>query len=434
MSVARFCFITTFYPPFNFGGDGIGVQRLARAIAKRGHAVTVLHDADAYDVLARGARPRMAPPDPYGVRVVTLRSRLPLLSTLLTQQTGYPVVNGSRLRHLVEDGDFDVIIFNNVSLIGGPGILAYGQATGAVKLYIAHEHWLVCPTHVLWRHGRERCDHRECLRCQLHHHRPPQLWRHTRLLDCSLDHVDAFIAMSEFSRRKHLEFGFPRDMIVLPYFLPDDDRPVVAEDDEPPQRRPYFLFVGRLEAIKGLDDVIPLFGRYPEADLLIAGDGTHGATLRALAAGIPNVRFLGRVEAGDLARYYRHALGLIAPSVCYETFGIIVIESFRHGTPVLARRIGPLPEIVGQSGGGELFDSPEELLAAMRRLQRDEATRRALGDAGASALRRLWTESVVVPRYFEVIRRIAIQKGLTRASAALGSALASTRHTECVTS
>lgn len=431
MPGGRFCFITTFYPPFNFGGDGIGVQRLARAIARRGHAVTVVHDADAYRVLAPGVQPSAPPPDPYGVRVVTLRSAVPYVSTLLTQQTGHPVVNGRRLRRVLEDGEFDVIIFNNVSLVGGPGVLAYGRPD-AVRLYIAHEHWLVCPTHVLWRHRRERCDARECLRCQLHYRRPPQLWRHTGLLDRRLDHVDAFIAMSEFSRRKHEAFGFRREMDVLPYFVPEEDTSVEPSTDGTPHHRPYFLFVGRLEAIKGLDDVIPLFRSYPDADLLIAGDGTHAAALRALAAGAANVTFLGRVEARDLARYYRHALALIVPSVCYETFGIILIEAFRHGTPVLARRIGPLPEIVGQSGGGEVFDDPQALLAAMRRLQAQPELRGQLGAAAADAVRRLWSENAVVPQYLELIHRVARQKGLTRVLASL-SAGSATSHRELVT-
>jgi hypothetical protein len=130
------------------------------------------------------------------VRVVTLRSRLPLANTLLTQQLGRPVVNGARLRRLIAEGRFDVVNFHNVSLIGGPGLLAFGAAS--IRLYLAHEHWLVCPTHVLWRHNRELCDKRECVRCQLNYRRPPQLWRHTGLLSRHLDHVDVFLAMSEF--------------------------------------------------------------------------------------------------------------------------------------------------------------------------------------------------------------------------------------------
>ena len=138
---------------------------------------------------------------------------------LLTQQTGRPIVNGRRIRAILDEGRFDVVNFNNISLIGGPGLLAY--APSAIRVYFAHEHWLVCPTHVLWRHNQEVCTGRECLRCSLSHRRPPQLWRFAGYLEKQLRHVDVFIAMSEFSRDKHHEFGVPHDMEVLPYFLPD---------------------------------------------------------------------------------------------------------------------------------------------------------------------------------------------------------------------
>jgi glycosyltransferase involved in cell wall biosynthesis len=209
----RFLMLTTFYPPYSFGGDGVGIQRLCRALARRGHQVTVVHDQDAFRSLHKGAPPSPAE-EPEGITVIGLRSRLGSLSALLTQQTGRPIVHGRRLRRIARDGRFDVINFHNISLVGGPGLLSLGDA---VKLYMAHEHWLVCPSHVLWRHGRERCDGRQCLRCVLHYKRPPQLWRYTGFLERQLRHVDAFIAMSEFSRAKHAEFGFPRDMEVLPY-------------------------------------------------------------------------------------------------------------------------------------------------------------------------------------------------------------------------
>ncbi len=70
---------------------------------------------------------------------------------------------------------------------------------------------------------------------------------------------------------------------------------------EPPQERPYFLFVGRLEKIKGLDDVIPVFRDYPGADLLIAGDGEYAAHLRALAAGPGQRAVPGAGAAGGAA-------------------------------------------------------------------------------------------------------------------------------------
>jgi len=189
MSGLRFCFLTTFYPPYNFGGDGIGIQRLARGLVKAGHQVTVIHDVDAYRALDAG-RARSEPPEPEGLEVVRLRSRLGALAPLLTYLTGRPLVHGATLRGVLARGRFDVVHFNNVSLVGGPGLLAYG---GGVKLYEAHEHWLVCPAHVLWRHNREACTGRECLRCVLHYGRPPQPWRYTGLLERRLGDIDAFI-------------------------------------------------------------------------------------------------------------------------------------------------------------------------------------------------------------------------------------------------
>jgi glycosyltransferase involved in cell wall biosynthesis len=95
-----------------------------------------------------------------------------------------------------------------------------------------------------------------------------------------------------------------------------------------------------------------LFKTYRDADLLIAGDGNHEAHLRNLAAEESTNTFLGRVPFDRLRAYYHDALATIVPSVCYETFGNTLIESFRQRTPVIARRLGPFPEIVAQSGGG----------------------------------------------------------------------------------
>jgi glycosyltransferase involved in cell wall biosynthesis len=203
---------------------------------------------------------------------------------------------------------------------------------------------------------------------------------------------------------------------VIPPFLPEADA-VGTDVGIRPQERPYFLFIGRLERLKGLDDVIPVFRDYRAADLLVAGDGAHSRALEARAAGIPGVRFLGRLCQAELQRHLRHAVALIVPSVGYETFGLVLVEAFREGTPVIARRIGPFPEIVVTSGGGELFSTPDELLAAMHRLQSDAAYHAERANAALSAYRERWAEEVVMPRYLELVYRIARAKGMQIAPA-----------------
>ena len=440
MKGLRFAFITTFYPPHNFGGDGIGVQRWARALARRGHQVTVICDTDVYKVLKTGPAPPSVAED-SGITVHWLRSAIAPLSVLLSHQAGRPVVHASAIRRILDEGRFDVINYHNVSALGGPGLLGMGNA---LKLYTAWEHWLVCPTHVLWRHNREACPERQCLRCVLAHRRPPQFWRYSGKLEREIRHIDAFIALSEFSRQKHHEFGFEREMEVIPGFLPDPEvdqlsaspkdiasadgdhstlvdlrhlknaQPIEPRDGDPPiHSRPYFFFAGRLERIKGLDDVIPVFERYTNADLVIAGDGTHRAELERIAGRNPRVRFLGMVPGDVVDRYNAQAIASIVPSAGFETFGFVIIEAFRRATPVVARRIGPFPELVESCGGGELFGTPDELAVALARMQQEPSRRAQLARAAYQGFLANWTESAVLPRYFNLLERTARSCGRT---------------------
>ncbi|CAN5155930.1 N/A [soil metagenome] len=408
---------TTFYPPYHFGGDAIAVQRLSRALVRAGHEVTVVHDVDVYRALGGdGPSTADAGDDDQGVAVVRLESRAPRVAALLTQQTGRPVVHGRRLRSVLRRGRFDVVNFHNVSLVGGPALLQ--MAPHAVRLYMAHEHWLVCPTHILWRYQRELCTDKRCVRCQLTYRRPPQLWRYTGAMHRALRGVDTFIAMSQFSRDKHREFGFPFDMEVLPAFLETADVDAPATASVRPHGRPYFFFAGRLERIKGIDELIACSAEYPGADVLVAGSGDHEAELRSQAAYNPRVRFLGQLPAEDLRVYYEHAIAVVVPSLCFETFGLGLIEAFQQGTPVIARRLGPFPEIVEQAQAGLLFSDLAELSEAMRSIQEDVGLRARLSAAGRSAFAVHWTDTVVVPEYMDIVQRATARANVRRGPAA----------------
>ena len=398
MTPLRFCMVTTFYPPRSFGGDAVAVQSLARALVRAGHDVTVICDDDAYRTLS-GRRDATPVGSDEGVVVHRLRSALGAVAVGLTQQTGHPLVHRRTLKRLLDDGGFDVIHFHNVSLVGGPAALAYGDA---VKLYTAHEHWLVCPTHVLWRHQVEPCTGRECVRCQLRYGRPPQLWRHTGLLERHLDEVDAFIAVSAFSRAKHHEFGFPRDMEVIPGFVHDPGQPARRR---PAGAKPYFLFVGRIESLKGLDDVIDRFATFEDADLVIAGEGTERAALERRAAGIPRVRFVGFQSGHALSDLYSGARAVIASSRGFETFGMSVIEAYSRGVPVLARRLGSYLELVEGSGAGVTFADADELERGMRAMLADDERHARMGERAYAVFRESYSEDAVLPRYLDLVHR-----------------------------
>ena len=403
MAELSFCMVTTFYPPYHFGGDAMYIYRLSNALARRGHRVSVVHSVDAYDVLSND-RPRDDFPNEPGVTVHPVRvGRGGALATYLT---GRPARNARTLDAVFAGERFDVVHFHNVSLIGGPGVLAYGG--DAVKLYTMHEHWLVCPMHVLWKNNKEPCVDAACLRCTLTFRRPPQLWRYTGLLERELENVDLFLSPSAFTVRAHRERGFTRPIRELPYFLPEPPRDVVVEAAP---ARPYFLFVGRLEKLKGVQRLIERFRDYREADLLVVGDGQYGEDLRVQAAGLDHIRFLGRVHPDALAALYADAIALIVPSVGYEVFGIVTLEAFARGTPAIVRDLGALPEAVRASGGGFVYRTEEELLEAMEALRTDRALRDELGRRGYEGWREHWAEEPHLNGYFAAIDEARVLAG-----------------------
>ena len=99
----RFCMITTFYPPYNFGGDGIFLHRLSNELARRGHQVDVIHCIDAYRLLAR-QEPARTYDDHPNVTVHGLTSPFGFLSPLATQQMGFPFLKSARIRQILEKG------------------------------------------------------------------------------------------------------------------------------------------------------------------------------------------------------------------------------------------------------------------------------------------------------------------------------------------
>lgn len=406
MTARRFCMITTFYPPWAFGGDAVAVQRLARALVRRGHSVDVIHCVDSYRLLARGPMPDPPPAEP-GLTLHSLASPLGALSPLATQQTGLPLLKTRAIRAVLDHGRFDVVHFHNVSLVGGPGVLRLGEG---VKLYTAHEHWLVCPTHTLFRMGREACEHATCLRCQLAHRRPPQLWRHTPLLARSLRALDAVIVPSRFTLERHRAADLELPYVIIPPFV--DDAAVAVRPDPAAARlpaRPYMLFAGRLERLKGLHTVLPLFRSPGPFDLVVAGEGREGDALRRQAAGSARVHFVGRLGPAALAAAYGGALALLVPSLTYETYAQVIVEAHAHGTPVIVRDLGPLPEIAA-AGGGLVFRDDAGLAAAMERLAGDRGFRDALGEAGRRAQRAHASEDAVLGRYLALVEEIRARR------------------------
>jgi glycosyltransferase involved in cell wall biosynthesis len=406
----RFLQVTTFYPPHHFGGDAMYVYRLAHALGDRGHHVDVVHCVDSYRLLA-GRKSTMRLPEHPNVSVHSLQSGLGRLSPLLSQQTGQPVLKRRAITDVL-GRSMDVVHFHNTSLFG-PGVLALDPPpTGhpaPVKLYTTHEYWLVCPTHLLWKNGTRLCEQPTCFSCTLAAGRPPQLWRYTDLMARSARHVDRFLAPSRFAIRMHAERGFTQPLMHLPPCAPRAD----SDWQNPgarPHPRPYFLYVGRLESIKGTAALVRSWREIGDADLLVVGDGADRARVEAETADNPRVVVCGQRAPHELGRYYAHALACIVPSVTYEVAPMVVLEAFARKTPLIARDLGGTAELVRESDGGLLYTTEPELRKAVTRLANDDRLRRSLGERGYVTFAERWTEEAHLAAYLAIVDDVAAAK------------------------
>lgn len=206
----------------------------------------------------------------------------------------------------------------------------------------------------------------------------------------------ARIAVSEAARDYNQAY-FPGEYAVIPNgidaarFDPDGRRAAAGSDGGP-----VVLFVGRLEERKGLPTLLQAFRevqrQVPGARLVVAGDyDRRAAALPARPAG--HVEFVGRVSDAALPDVYRAADVFCAPSVDFESFGIVLLEAMAAGVPIVASDIRGYREVLEDGRQGVLVPprNPEALAAAIVALLGDPQRRQAMGRAGReTAVRYDW--------------------------------------------
>lgn len=394
----RFGMVTTFYPPFSYGGDATYVRNLARSLVELGHQVEVLASTDAYLV-----RSEDKPADPSGeddgVRVHRLRHPAGLLAPLVSHQTGRPGLYSTAMRSFFAE-PFDVLHFHNISLMGAPAVLGMGEARA--RLLSLHDHWLICPTHVLWKNRSRACDRRTCFTCSIRSGLPPQLWRYTDLRERSVARLDRLLAPSRFTAAMHSSNGVRAPIEVLPLFSSiagagTAGRPV-------PNR---LIYAGRLTALKGIGQLVRAVAGMPDVELQVIGDGDMKAELVAAYGDKPNIHFLGKLDQQSLAQFYAAAAAVVVPSIVPETFGLAIVEAAACGTPaIVAKAAGGAPEIVSMTGGGLLYEGDAELAAVIRRLTGDKQLRSRLGALARAGYESHYTKDAHLKAYLRHVDEI----------------------------
>lgn len=207
--------------------------------------------------------------------------------------------------------------------------------------------------------------------------------------------ADAVVVISEFERRIIEEAGYrPRRFEMIPPGVDHEQFDTAAHnvyDRYGLGGRRVILFVGRLDANKGIDVLLKaanvLVKDFSDLAFVIAGDdfGARQSLERMVRETHldRHVFFTGKLSRPDLVSAYKHACIFAFPSL-YEAFGIVLIEAMAAGIPVVASNTSAIPYVVRHSETGLLFDpgNSRALADALAGLLRDDRLQKRMGEEG----------------------------------------------------
>jgi glycosyltransferase involved in cell wall biosynthesis len=223
--------------------------------------------------------------------------------------------------------------------------------------------------------------------------------------DATVRRAAHVVCPSTFMADLAVFWGVPRERVsVLPNPAPDPAEAVAATLGQ----RPALVFAGRLTDAKNLDLALRALGAVPEARLTIVGDGPDRARLERVAAELgANAEFVGARPRGEVLGLMAAADAVVLSSA-WENFPHGVVEALAMGTPVVATRVGGVPEVVRDGENGLLVDPGDvaELGGALQRILGDEGLRSRVAANAAPSVAR-YSADAIYGRLEQILERAA---------------------------
>jgi glycosyltransferase involved in cell wall biosynthesis len=371
-AVSQFKILQVFSRYLQYGGEEGSVYRIGDALQER-------FDVDYFIASSEEMKENAGPMLPF----LTYRN-FPVLDRLATYQS---------------IGRFDCWLIHNVFPAISPGAYTLAKKLRVPIIHFLHNYRMGC-VNGFWFTRGENCE--KCSSGNYIHGALGKCWRGSYAQSTAMallltdmrrrgvfEQVLRWVAISHAQKEAHVRMGIPADRIdVVHHFLERDESELVPEfpDDG------YGLFIGRLSPEKGVTILLEAWAKLGEnRRLVIAGEGPEMAALQNLATSLKlnNVTFAGFVEQSAQRKLWAGAAFSIVPSVWQEPFGMVVLEAWAQGRPVVAHRIGALPEIITEGINGFLANpgKPSELAGVLENAFRSGKALEALGQNGLKTLR-----------------------------------------------
>lgn len=352
------------------GGDSTYSFLLSDLLRQRSHTVQFMAMEDSRNL-----------PDPNtdlfvsNIDFRTLNKRKnPITALQVLTRSIYSYEASRKFSLLLDRVKPDLVHLQNIHAHITPSVIFEAKRRGIPVVWTLHDYKLVCPnSHFLIDRSGKIC---EACRGGRFYNAPLKQCKKGSFLASSMaaleayihkflrvrDMIDAFLCPSMFLHDRLLENGFPQNKVYhLPLFLTTiSPNPNQANDG-------YILYLGRLEAIKGIYMLLKAARHIPNVKILLAGRLAEEIEPRLNSLLPSNVEYLGIKSGQELDTIRRNALAFVVPSIWYENQPFSILEAFASGKPVIASNLGGMTELVAHKQRGLLVPPGDvtELAAAM---------------------------------------------------------------------
>jgi len=269
-------------------------------------------------------------------------------------------VTSYRLRQAIDRFRPDVVHSHSIAGLSAAA-LTTPTARGVPHVHTLHDYWLLCQRTSLVSRQGVACDVR-CSGCRV--------VSGLRRALTTRHFPTVMIAVSEALADEHRRGGVPSQRLrVIPNPI---EPPGPGAGRERGRRGPGPVrlgFLGQLVAIKGLPLLLEALSSVPDVELLVAGDGPLLTEVRST----PRARALGWVDDEARERFFAEIDCLVVPSAWKDPAPLVVNEARSRDLPVIAARIGGLPELVPDTCRPLLFEPGDasDLVASIRMFAAD---------------------------------------------------------------
>jgi glycosyltransferase involved in cell wall biosynthesis len=356
---------------FYGGGDSTYAFNLAELLSSHGHEIAFFAMQDNRNLPDPNADLFVSSID---FRELGRHKNLANGAKVLTR-TIYSTEARRKFAALLDRFSPDLIHLQNFLRHITPSILFEARQRGLPIVWTLHDYYLACPNaHFLLDRTGQICEacrgghfyqalFKRCKKDSLLASGMAAFEAYCNRWMGTIRKTDALLTPSRFLKTKLVESGLDADRIhYLPLFLSKKNFWKGEQDQG------YLLFLGRLEAIKGINVLIEAARRARDVPLKIAGSVDEPLASRLPEILPENVKYVGLKHGQELADLTHNALAVVLPSVCYENQPFSILEAFASGKPVIASELGGMMELVAHRVRGLLVEpgDPGALVDAMQ--------------------------------------------------------------------